>query len=169
VKLKTNFPICFFDYAGIIPSEGEDSRYFPTPNNTTILARTGGDGVHFSVLEISGKINPVVMTVPMNFGNSAKDYNIILGENLNEFMGLGYHNGWFYLEQICYKYDWAIKFYSNTSRKEGYLSDGDFQFVKKLVNKLCLTHYTINPIRIKELNDTYFDKLIFKQEFIDKL
>lgn len=168
-EIKNEFPDLFFDYAGIIPIEGEDSKYDCTPINTTIFAMTGGNGVHYSVLELSEIINLVVMTVPMNFGNSIKDYNIILSENLVEFMSLGYYNGWFYLEQLFYNFEKTINLYSGKNKDEEYLSDGDKKFVKKLINKLSLVHRPVNSKRLKELEEMYYDKLVFKQEFIDKL
>jgi hypothetical protein len=75
--------------------------YFCTPHNSLTLASTGGDGVHFGLLQIgetpSGR-QPIVMTVPMNLV-----HNFILAESLDEFLGLGYHHGWFALDQVAYQ------------------------------------------------------------------
>ena len=41
--------------------------FFPTPDNAMVFARTGGDGIHYSLLHVDGKVrdnSPVVMTVP---------------------------------------------------------------------------------------------------------
>jgi len=131
-KTKDEYPNLYFDYAGIIPEEDEDARYDSSPINTKVFSRTGGDGVHFSILCLSENIQPIVMTVPMNFGNSLTDYNLIIGENLNEFLSIGYFNGWFFLEELCYKEKWAFEFYSEENKDEEYQNDGDIQFVKNL-------------------------------------
>jgi hypothetical protein len=89
-ETKSEYPSLYFDYAGIIPTNDNTHKYDSSPINTEIFATTGGDGVHYSILEISEKIQPIVMTVPMNFGDSIKDYNWIIGENLNEFLSIGY-------------------------------------------------------------------------------
>ena len=110
---KKEFPTLYFDYAGIIPVDDDwHSRYNCSPLNTTVFARTGGDGVHYSILELSEKAQPIVMTVPMNFSKSINDYNIIISENLNEFLSIGFYNGWFPIEQLCYDNQWAINFYA---------------------------------------------------------
>ena len=113
---KNEFPRLYFDYAGIIPINDKTFRYDSSPINTEVFATTGGDGVHYSILEISEKIQPVVMTVPMNFGDSMRDYNWIIGENLIEFLSIGYFNGWFPIEQLCYDNEWAIEFYSKENK-----------------------------------------------------
>ena len=71
-----------------------------TPRNCTPFAHTGGNGVHFSLLEIpSGDVSlqPVVMTSPAAGGAS-----LIVGENLRDFLALGYHCGFFVMEQLFY-------------------------------------------------------------------
>jgi len=132
LEIKKDFPNLYFGYAGIIPEEDENARYDSSPTNTKVFARTGGDGVHYSILEISENIQPIVMTVPMNFGDSMNDYNVIIGENLNEFMSIGYYNGWFPIEQLCYDNKWALDFYAKENMDDHYQKDGDYQFVKKL-------------------------------------
>src|SRR5688572_19385617 len=62
--------------------------FFPTPKNATVFARTGGDGVHYSLLHLDNEatdLSPVVMTVPF-FGTSP---NVIVGETFLEFLCLG--------------------------------------------------------------------------------
>ena len=76
-EIETEFPELSNDFAGLIPVQNPNEKYNCTPKNTLVFARTGGNGVHFSLLKISEKIQPIVMTVPANFGNSAKDYNCI--------------------------------------------------------------------------------------------
>jgi hypothetical protein len=168
LEIKKDFPNLYFDYAGIIPEENENARYDSSPINATVFARTGGDGVHYSILEISENIQPVIMTVPMNFGDSMNEYNLIIGENLNEFLSIGYYNGWFPIEQLCYDNKWAIEFYSKENQDDDYQKDGDFQFVKKLREKLNYKHVVLDNDRLKELETKYFKELKFNQDFINK-
>lgn len=65
----------------------ENDGFFPTPVNSSTFARTGGDGVHFSLVHINGIADddsPVVMISP--FGTH---FNVIVGSNLTEFLQLG--------------------------------------------------------------------------------
>lgn len=76
--------------------------YSKAPQNSLSFATTGGDGVHFSFLTFDDTATeswPVVMTVPMNFGEE----NLIVGADLCEFLGLGLRHGYFELEQLLYK------------------------------------------------------------------
>ncbi len=102
----------------------------------------------------------------MVFSNSIKDYNWIIGENLNEFLSIGYYNGWFPIEQLCYDNDWAINFYSKENMEEYFQNNGDIQFVKKLRNKLGYKHAPLNNQRLKELESNYFEFLKFNSEYI---
>ena len=167
-QTKSDFPSLYFDYAGMIPIKDKTFRYDSSPINTEVFATTGGDGVHYSILEISEKIQPVVMTVPMNFGDSMRDYNWIIGENLIEFLSIGYFNGWFPIEQLCYDNEWAIEFYSKENMEEDYQNDADIQFVKKLRSKFGYDHIPLNNERLNELADIYFKYLKFNSEFVDK-
>lgn len=70
-----------------------------TPRNCKTFGDTGGDGVHFSFLVQNGKIgehSPVVMTVPCAAAN------IVVGENLLDFLCLSSRRGCFGLEQLAY-------------------------------------------------------------------
>jgi hypothetical protein len=78
-----------------------DGGYQTSPANSTMFAGTGGDGVHFSVVNAASGdsgATPVVMTVPMAFDSP----NHIVGANLCEFLALGCHIGYFDLEQLAY-------------------------------------------------------------------
>jgi hypothetical protein len=69
-----------------------------TPVNSLAFAATGGNGVHFSFVLLDGRLSvnsPVVMTVPND------STNIILGANLDEFLGLGMFRGYFSLEFLA--------------------------------------------------------------------
>lgn len=168
-EVKRELPNLRFDYAGIIPVNKEAFQYDCSPINAKVFAMTGGDGVHYSTLRLSEKVQPIIMTVPMNFGNSLKDYNWILGENLNEFLSLGYYNGWFPLEQLCYNNQWVIDFYSKNYEDTAYQSATQIEFVKKMRAKLGYHHNPLNNERLTELEERYFDKLMFKKEFVQKI
>lgn len=160
-ETRNEFPNLFFDYAGLIPINDKSFRYDSSPINTEIFAATGGDGVHFSILVISEEIQPVVMTVPMVFGDSMRDFNRIIGKNLHEFLSLGYYNGWFYMEQLCYNNEWVIDFYSKENLEENYQNEAEVQFVKKIRSKFGYGHIPLNNERLHELEDNYFQYLRF--------
>jgi len=85
-----------------------NAGYNFTPTNSSTFAGTGGDGVHFGLLHINGEVSddsPVVMTVPMMF----EEANVVLGENLLEFLRLGCQVGYFDLEQLVYDKQEAIR------------------------------------------------------------
>lgn len=168
-ETKAEFPGLYFDHAGMIPVNDETFRYSSSPINTKIFAHTGGDGVHYSILEISEKIQPVVMTVPMAAGDSMEDYNVIIGENLNEFLSIGFYNGWFPIEQLCYdnEKERAIDFYEQENMDQDYQKNADIQFVKKLREKIGYNHIPLNRNRLKELEDKYFKKLQFDLAFLE--
>jgi len=172
LELELAYPDLYVDHAGIKPYvEGptEINRYDPTPRNTTLFGWTGGDGVHFSLLEISDTIQPIVMTVPTRFSNSIGDFNWILGENLNEFLSLGYYNGWFYLENLCYDFKKALKFYGSEFSHKGYHNGADEHFLERMRTKLKYNYLPIKEERLEALKNQYFDKLVFDKEFINRL
>ncbi len=75
--------------------------YESTPINSITFAETGGDGVHFSLVQLHDVVSedsPVVMTVPMQPDKP----NIVVGSNLFEFLCLGSQIGYFPLEQLAY-------------------------------------------------------------------
>jgi hypothetical protein len=84
------------------PARARAWVYQSTPTNVVTFASTGGNGVHFSLLDLGddSDATPVVMTVPMAFDSP----NHIVGGDLWEFLALGYWNGYFYLEQLAYRW-----------------------------------------------------------------
>lgn len=80
------------------PTQARAWEYDFTPVNATTFASTGGDGVHFSVINTADGAAPVVMTVPMAFENP----NHILAASLREFLALGSWAGYFCLERLAY-------------------------------------------------------------------
>jgi hypothetical protein len=128
-KTKRDFSLVF-DPIGLMLIRPLAKKYYDsTPVNALSFAQTGGDGVHFSLVLLSGRISedsPVVMTVPMNYG---KD-NLIVGENLIEFLSLGEQLGYFFLEQLVYNeaetIEWLINPREFISREYGVNPSGLF-------------------------------------------
>ena len=100
---------------GLLPMPSLRHCGYPrAPRNSLSFATTGGDGVHFSLLALDDTASaswPVVMTVPMNFGEE----NLIVGSDLREFLGLGLRHGYFELEQLLYKPDETIAWLDHDS------------------------------------------------------
>jgi hypothetical protein len=91
-----------FDPIGLIfqiPPKREG--YWCTPLNALTFARTGGDGTHYSLISIPKLPRdqlPVVMTVPMS-----DDPNVVVGENIRDFLALGCRFGYFGLEGLVHE------------------------------------------------------------------
>lgn len=99
-----------FDPIGLLLSLPlEPSIYHScAPSNVLSFATTRGNGVHFSLLLLDGVVSedsPVVMTVPMA---ADENTNVIVGENLRDFLALGCRRGYFILEQLAYDPDWVL-------------------------------------------------------------
>jgi hypothetical protein len=107
------------------------------------------------------------MSVPMNYGNSIKNYNWVIGENLNEFLSLGYYNGWFSIEQLAYKIEWVLDYYSKNNSDEH--SEAETHFILALKERFQYKHVPLEAARLKQLGELYFDKLKFDNEFIEQL
>lgn len=72
--------------------------YRRSPLNSVEFARTGGDGIHYSFLVLDGhwsELSPVVLTDPCG-----ETSNVVLGENLTEFLRLGIRRGYFALSYL---------------------------------------------------------------------
>lgn len=88
-------------YLGLIlDSKPDGHRYeWCTPTNCQTFAGTGGEGVHFSLMQIDGTItaqSPIVVTTPG--GGDGRSW--IVGSDMRDFLSLGYHRGYFALEQL---------------------------------------------------------------------
>ncbi len=129
--------------------ELDDIDYDSTPMNVSSFATTGGDGVHYSLLHIDGKVadeSPVVMTVPMMFDRP----NLIVGETLHDFLCLGCEVGYFWLEQLTYDRAETIEkvlhpeqvFASNYG--EDYANHPDFREEMNLLN-LLKNEFNLSP------------------------
>ena len=78
-------------------------NYDATPPGARTFASTGGDGVHFSAVP-AGDALIVVMTVPMMFDAP----NVVVGQDLRDFLSLGCRFGYFGLEGLAYGRDETI-------------------------------------------------------------
>jgi len=94
---------CFDPIGLILHGKLENWGYWCTPSNSITFASTGGDGVHYGILDIGAGFtdsSPIVMTVPM-----CDTPNTIVGESLLDFLALGCRQGYFTLEQLIYRRD----------------------------------------------------------------
>ena len=95
------FPFVFEPIGLILIRPMRQEQYESTPRNSMAFATTGGDGVHFSFVQLNGEVvaqSPIVMTVPMNFGSE----NLIVGTDFEDFLCLGCEVGFSFLEQVTY-------------------------------------------------------------------
>jgi hypothetical protein len=157
-KIKEKWGRQFYkhvDFCGLEPVNISDYRYESTPINTEIFATTGGDGVHFSLLTNNIGLTDkrvVIMTVPM------VDKNIILADSFDEFLGLGYYNGWFPLEQLANNFNDAIDYYSTPDNS---LTLQQRNFLDFMRTEFDIVHSPLTKKRLEILERLYTDKLIF--------
>jgi hypothetical protein len=162
-EISSEFPNLFFDYAGLIPPyRFTDIVYDCTPKNTKVIAYTGGNGVHFSILELSGIVQPVIISAPMNAGEKIQDNSKVIAENLLEFLSLGFYNGWFSLEQLFYDEKSTLDFYSSENKEDFFQSNADIIFLKRLREKFQYSFLPLERERLLKLESTYSKYLIFE-------
>ena len=140
------------------------------PENKITFADTGVDGDHYSFVlldEIPFEDSPIVMTSPTNFGETYFDDNLIVGENLSEFLALGCSLGYFNLPDLLGE--------AGIERIESFAWDPDYIHLDDPQDnesfKLLLDHirseFSISPWieyreRLATLQRMFFDKLIIK-------
>ena len=128
--------------------------YFCTPLNTLTFASTGGDGVHYGLLlvdEVAYDQLPIVMTVPMS-----DLHNIVVAEDLMEFLGIGYHVGWFCLEQLAYDANWTVSYFSKSDSETWLDKEEELRLIRE---KLSIRYIPLSLNRIKNLNEKYLSLL----------
>lgn len=144
-------PIGVFDPCGLILIRPlRNYGYFCTPHNSLSFATTGGDGVHYGFLMINQldyDFKPIVMTVPM-----ADTHNVIVAENLEEFLGLGYHVGWFTLEQIVNDAEDAISYFADPDTEKLPEREKLLVVLRKEIN---IEHVPLSLERLEELKNKY--------------
>jgi hypothetical protein len=128
-----------------------DEWYDSSPLNCLAFASTGGDGVHFSIFKgIDTDSSPVVMTVPMNFGEE----NLVIAQTLLEFLCLGCRFGFFDLEQLSYNFESTTQKIEATNRTEAQNPE-----LRELTEMFYLKPIKDVSKYIRETNSKYFDQL----------
>jgi len=129
----------------------ENWDYNLTPLNTLAFATTGGDGVHYNLLCEKGAVPddaPIVMTVPCAEDDNA---NIIVGENLFEFLCLGCRFGYFGLEDLAYDPEETIEQLQNPPAA----NERDDRLLAILRNEFSLRPWANVEGRLAELREKY--------------
>jgi len=141
------------------------SRYtHHTPLNCRTFASTGGDGVHFSFLVRDGLVreeSPVVLTVPCAAAN------LVVGENLFDFLSLGSRRGYFGLEQLAYAPKVAEEVYTNPDwqpsdrwhKSVGFVTDEAERGVLELLTSEFGLRPWPSPTRFAILQERYAESL----------
>lgn len=142
-------------------------EYYCTPTNVKTFASTGCDGVHYSFLELSSSSeSPVVMTVPANYGNP--NPNVIISENLYEFLCLGSKSSYIVLEELSYENGEL-----NPLKSLGYaefLSNEQIHLLNVLNNEFSLHPWSNLEERIGYLQSKYLNLLQLRdqKEYFDE-
>ena len=81
-----------------------------TPLNSFVFAHTGGDSVHFCLLDVSGsgitEQSPVIMVVPCGYDRT----RFVVGDSVRDFLALGCTIGFFFLEQLAYNFEETLTY-----------------------------------------------------------
>ncbi len=157
------------NFAGLITTWKDVGKYDCTPINTELFAFTGGDGVHFSYLDVSKNVCIIVMTDPTNYGKTVDAYNIILAETFEEFLGLGYFIGWASLDGLCYYPDETFMDYGIGQKEYSFANQNESIFLKQLISQLGIEPVILKEERLTYLKEKYIEKLEFGQQFLDGL
>lgn len=132
-----------------------------TPTNTMAFAHTGGDDVHFSLVEHGGTLgdlSPVVMTVPMA-GDDPETLNVVLGGTLHEFLCLGCVHGFTFLEQLSYDRDGTV---ARLASLENLESDAeDLALLRSFRKEFKLTRWKEIDLRLHALDKQFRGVLQF--------
>lgn len=155
----------YFDPIGLILFKDiENMGYWCTPENTITFATTGGDGVHFGFLcgpEGLMENSPIVMTLPC-----ADTSNIIVGENLLDFLSLGCRSGYFDLEQIEYSPEEHIKLLDAQQYSEE-MDNNEIKLLKDIEDMFTLKPWVNHNLRLAELKLKHFDRLNYSEEYYE--
>jgi hypothetical protein len=129
-------------------------EYFCTPLNTLTFATTGGDGVHYGLLQLPGFTSdeqPIVMTVPMS-----SQHNFVVAESLREFLGLGYFVGWFSLEQLAYNAEEAVSYFARPDVEVWPEKKRELSILREAIP---IMYNALSLERIRGLSDKYLSLL----------
>jgi len=156
-QLAKNDEMHFEPVGLILPKDISNWGYDATPTNAITFATTGGDGVHYSFIcnEVPDDDSPIVMTVPMN------NENIIVGENIIEFLALGCRYGYFALEQLSFDRDGTIDMLDSKNFSDDYF-DNEKELLGEISSTFLVQPWNNHAVRLKELESKYFNLLISK-------
>jgi hypothetical protein len=147
-------PRYVFDAVGLLLERQLSAwSYFCSPRNALTFASTGGDGVHFGLLQLSDSAPhpaPVVMTVPMS-----DTRNIVLAEDLEEFLGLGCRVGWFMLEQLAYDPDWTVQHFADSAAESSECE----AILNRIRTSLRVRPVPLSLNRLAQLKDRYLPRV----------
>ena len=142
--------------------------YWCSPVNSKCFASTGGEGVHFSFIAEANDDRfdelPVIVTIPGAF----EWPNFVVGENLFEFLCLGFYRGFFALEQLANQLEKTLLVYGSPDWKSeshdddwvGFGSDESTDVVLTYLRESLPLKPWINvPTRFKALQEVYLSKL----------
>lgn len=131
-------------------------EYWCTPINSLTFATTGGDGVHYGLLNVSGEFtdfSPVVMTVP-----ACEKPNTIVGANLKEFLALGCRYGYFSLEQLVYQPSQTLEeLHCRRTNPEG--TREERSLLDRLSSEFNLQPWVAPEHRLLELHAAFFESV----------
>ncbi|QJW96813.1 hypothetical protein [Frigoriglobus tundricola] len=131
------------------------------------FANTGGDGCHFSFVALPGQHRieerPVVRTAPAGAGGCTRESaNVLVGETLWEFLGLGLRTGFFVLEMLPCRLDGFLAEYPD---RDPLPTAGDTHQpeLHALAEQFGLVGWGRGAIRprLAELRERYFPQLVF--------
>lgn len=136
-------------------------EYYCTPTNVKTFASTGCDGVHYSFLELSSSSElPVVMTVPANYENP--NPNVIISENLYEFLCLGSKASYIGLEELSYE-NGELSLLKSVDYAE-FLSNEQIDILNILSSEFSLHPWSGLEERISCLQSKYLDLLQLRDQ-----
>jgi hypothetical protein len=136
-------------------------EYHCTPTNVRTFASTGCDGVHYSFLELSSSPElPVVMTVPANYENP--NPNVIISENLYEFLCLGSKASYIGLEELSYE-NGELSLLKSVDYAE-FLSNEQIDLLNILSGEFSLHPWSVLEERISCLQSKYLDLLQLRDQ-----
>ncbi len=155
----------YFDSIGLnLIDDIKRWEYWCTPMNTACFASTFGDGVHFSFICESGQVfdnSPVVMTIP-----TAQTTNIIVGENLIDFLSLGCRASYFTLEQIEYQPQSHISLLDSHTYPSD-MNKEEINMLQAIESEFDLKPWSNNEERLEELKQKYIGLLQFSVEYYE--
>jgi hypothetical protein len=136
--------------------------YDCSPENSRMFARTGGDGIHYSFVLLPDtpvKEGPVVATYPADPDTN----NVIVGEDLSEFLCLGCRCGY---EMVPYsnRLPPCPDAHGAMDEREIAFARLRQQILDYLVHRLDLKPWADEPRRLEELRQRYLHCLIVRHD-----